>query len=103
MSLATVKAAHIPRPTGPKTAMVYDIFSWKADSLVASNRADAILLACLRSGHVQLPKAYAQSLSPTADAQEGVANTQALVPPQHQQLFQEQRTHAISVSAQVGE
>ncbi len=43
----------------PQTAMVYEHFSWKADCITTSHRADAVLLAHLRAGHTSLLKAYA--------------------------------------------
>ncbi len=41
--------------------MVYENFSWKADCIASSNRADAVLLA------TPLRKAYAHLLDPAAD------------------------------------
>ncbi len=35
--------------------------------MVISNRADAVLLACLPSGHTQLLKTYANLIDPSAD------------------------------------
>ncbi len=37
------------------------------DCIVTSNRADAVLLVCLRAGHTPLLKAYAHLLDPAAD------------------------------------
>ncbi len=48
----------------PRTAMVYERFSWKADCI--ANRTDTVLLVRLRSGHTPLLKAYAHLLDPTA-------------------------------------
>ncbi len=47
--------------------MVYEHFSWKADCIATSNRADAVLLARLRAGNTPLLKAYAHLLDPAAD------------------------------------
>ncbi len=47
--------------------MVYEHYSWKVDCIAISNRADAVLLAPLRSGHVPLLKAYDHLLDPAAD------------------------------------
>ncbi len=47
--------------------MMYEHFSWKADCTATSNRADAVLLVRLRSGHTPLLKAYAHLLDPAAD------------------------------------
>ncbi len=47
--------------------MVYEHFSWKADCVATSNRADAVLLAHLRAGHTPLLKAYHHLLVPAAD------------------------------------
>ncbi len=47
--------------------MVYEHFSWKADCIATSNRADAVLIARLRAGHTLLLKAYAHLLDPAAD------------------------------------
>ncbi len=51
----------------PRTSMVYENISWKADCIATSNRADAVLLARLRAGHTLLRKAYAHLLDPAAD------------------------------------
>ncbi len=56
-----------PPSNRPQTAMVYENFSWKADCISTSSRADAILLARLRFGHTSLLKAYAHMLDPAAD------------------------------------
>ncbi len=40
-----------PPSNRPRTAVVYEHFSWKADRIATSNRADAVLLARLRAGH----------------------------------------------------
>ncbi len=47
--------------------MVYEQFSWKADCIVVSNRANVVLLARLRSVHTPLLKAYGHLLDPAAD------------------------------------
>ncbi len=47
--------------------MVYEHFSWMADCIATSNRADAVLLARLRSRRTPLLKAYTHLLDPTAD------------------------------------
>ncbi len=39
--------------------MEYEHYSWKADGIATSNRADAVLLARLQSEHIPLLKAYA--------------------------------------------
>ncbi len=46
---------------------MYGGFSWSRDCMATSNRADAVLLACLRAGHTPLLKAYANLLDPSAD------------------------------------
>ncbi len=46
---------------------MYGGFSWSKDCMVTSNRADAVLLACLRAGYTSLLKAYANLLDPSAD------------------------------------
>ncbi len=61
-SFATTKAlirrtVTDPQPNRPRTAMVYEHFSLKADCIATSNRADAVLLARLRAGHTPLLKA----------------------------------------------
>ncbi len=56
-----------PPPTNPRTVEVYSGFSWSKDCTATSNRADAVLLARLRSGHTPLLKAYANLLDPSAD------------------------------------
>ncbi len=50
-----------------RTAMVYEHFSWEADCIATSNRADAVLLARLRAGHMPLLKTFAHLLDPAAD------------------------------------
>ncbi len=72
LSFATAKAlirrtVTDPSPNRPRTAMVYEHFSWKADCIATSNRADAVLLARLRAEHTPLLKAYAHPLDPAAD------------------------------------
>ncbi len=47
--------------------MMYGNFSWKTDCIATSNRANDVLLACLRSGHTPLLKAYAHLLDPAVD------------------------------------
>ncbi len=56
-----------PSPNRPRTVMVYEHFSSKADCIATSNRADAVLLARLRAGHTPLLKAYAHLLYQAAD------------------------------------
>ncbi len=56
-----------PSPNRPRTAMAYEHFSWKADCIVTSNRADAVLLAGLRAGHTPLLKVYDHLLGLAAD------------------------------------
>ncbi len=56
-----------PPPTNSRTAEVYGGFSWSKDCTATSNRADAVLLARLRTGHTPLLKAYANILDPSAD------------------------------------
>ncbi len=46
---------------------MYGGFSWSKDCTATSNRADAVLLVRLRSGHIPLLKAYANLLDPSAD------------------------------------
>ncbi len=48
-------------------AEVYGGFSWSKDGMAISNRADAVLLARLRTGHTSLLKAYANPLEPSTD------------------------------------
>ncbi len=49
------------------------------NTVATSNRADAVLLACLRAGHTRLLKAYAHFLDPYASAvQEEAADTRKL-------------------------
>ncbi len=72
ISFATAKAlirrtVTDPSPNRPRTVMVYEHFSWKADCIDTSNRADAVLQASLRAGHTPLLKAYAHLLDPAAD------------------------------------
>ncbi len=71
-SVATAKAlirraGTDPSPNRPRTTMVYEHFSWKADCIAISNRADAVLLARLQAGHTQLLKACAHLLDQAAD------------------------------------
>ncbi len=47
--------------------MVYGHYSWKADCIATSNRADAVLLVRLRLGYTPFLKAYAHLLDPAAD------------------------------------
>ncbi len=47
--------------------MVDEHFSWKADCIATSNRADAILLDRLLAGHTPLLKAFAHLLDLAAD------------------------------------
>ncbi len=59
ISFATTKAlirctVTDPPSNRPRTAMVYEHFSWKADCIATSNMADAVLLARLRAGHTPL-------------------------------------------------
>ncbi len=56
-----------PPPATSRTAEVYGGFSWSKDCMATSNRADAVLLARLRTGHTPLLKAYANLLDPFAD------------------------------------
>ncbi len=56
ISFATAKAIirrtlTDPPSYRPLTATMYEHFFWKADCIATSNRADAVLLARLRSGH----------------------------------------------------
>ncbi len=72
ISLVTAKALirrtiHDPTSNGFRAAMVHEHFSWKTDCIATSNRADAVLLARLRSGHAPLLKAYTHLLDPAAD------------------------------------
>ncbi len=80
ISFATAKArirctVTNPPSNKPRTAMVNEHFSWKADCSATSSRADAVLLARLRAGHTPLLKAYAHLLDPAADP---TATTRAL-------------------------
>ncbi len=45
-----------PPPNRPRTAVVYENFSWKSGCIATSNRAEAVLLACQRSGHTPFIK-----------------------------------------------
>ncbi len=56
-----------PPSNRPRTAMVHEHFSWKADCIATSNRVDAILLARLRSGYTPIVRVYAHLLDPAAD------------------------------------
>ncbi len=56
-----------PPSNKPRTAMVHENLSWKADCTATSNRADAVLLARLRAGHMPILKAYAHLLDPADD------------------------------------
>ncbi len=47
--------------------MVYERFSWKADCIATSNKADAVILAHVRAGHTPPLKAYAHLLDPAAN------------------------------------
>ncbi len=72
ISFATAKALIRRTVTDPpsnraRIAMVYEPYSWKADRNVTSNKADAVLLARLRSRHTPLLKAYAHLLDPAAE------------------------------------
>ncbi len=67
ISYASARSLIRKRPTNPRTVEVYSGFSWSKDCTATSNRADAVLLARLRSGHTQLLKAYANLLDPSAD------------------------------------
>ncbi len=66
-SVRTSAHRHRPPLNRLRTAMVYEHFSWKADCIATSNRADAVLLARLRAGHTPLLKAYTHLLDPAAD------------------------------------
>ncbi len=70
ISFATAKALiqRINPPNRPRTNMVYEHLSWKKDRIATSNRADAVLLARLRSGHTPLLKGYTYLLDPAADS-----------------------------------
>ncbi len=70
VSFATAKGLiqRINPPNRPRTNMVYQHFSWKKDRIATSNRADAVLLARLRSEHTPLLKAYKHLLDPAADS-----------------------------------
>ncbi len=46
--------------------MVYENFVWEAACIATSNRADAVPLARIRSGHTLLLKACARLLDPAA-------------------------------------
>ncbi len=70
ISLSTAKALirrTITDSPSNRPRTVYENFSWKADCIATSNRADDALLACLRAGHTPLLKAYAHLLDPAAD------------------------------------
>ncbi len=58
--------------------MVYEHYSWKADYIATSNRADAVLQARLRSGHIPLLKAYAHLLDPAVTVPGGAASIRTL-------------------------
>ncbi len=64
------QCTHPPNSNGPNALplqVFIKTFSWPADCRAASTRRNAVLLACLRAGHIPLLKAYANQLDTAVD------------------------------------